>query len=363
MRVFRIRGGEIPPLFYHSKIILHSQKVSIGEKILIDIGEVVMGPATIVSSTTQEAVIQMDPDFNYFYDTDEDEVWISDMKSILMPYEYYESVTGNIFLDGFLRAATSDEHGIIFVEITDSLTGLVDYFSKAMDEANITHHKIGNAFVIDDVQVIEQIFDEWCPRLPPKYVIGYLCSFLLRTKLYSHRNPKYSKYTFILGSGYESEVSTDDFFEMNSKGQHIMYSLFGIMDPLSSLIDSIDGLDVDLDLDMNSTVPDGCKVGPDIYQQLVKMMFKYGGYYPEYKINSDYVIVRSNKYDDNKKVKITFSDDDFESNYLIKYTSEDLLLYEMTEQGPVHPQSLFYNSVFDFGAEMSSYFHILFNRL
>lgn len=362
MRVFRIRGGELPILFNRSKIALHGQKINNGDKLIVDMGEVVFGPVTVTDHTTQYAVIQLDDDFNYYYDTDADEIEISSLTSILMPYEYYESVTGNIFLDGFLRAAYIDNNGFILVDISDTLPGLVKYFSEAMDCAGIPYQKIENAFVIEDSQIVSRVFDNWMIRLPPKYAVGYLCSFILATKLYTHDNPEYNRYQFVLSGEYEAEVSTDDFFTMASKGQHVLYSLFGSMDPLRYLIDEIDD-EEDMDQITNLTIDKKYGIGQAVYQKLSVMIFDYGGYCPEYTDDGSAIIVRKNKYDDEEKIKIGFSDNSIDSDYVLRYEDGNLLLSKMDDGKLTHTHSLFYSNIFNFGTEMSSYFEILFKKL
>ncbi len=237
-----LRSSATPSATYYNCHIEtgENSKCPVGDRILFDDGDVIAGPFKIVGAETHRLVVTADDDYAIYERMDADEADLEDLTPI---FELeYEPVTSSIFLDGFLGAAYQDVSGIVRVDIESSLNGLIDYYVNLMDENGIEYRLTENGFIFPNPSVIQEVFARQRDVMPPKYVIGFISSFIIKSRVRINRNPRYERYVFILPAAedYYGGIAPKGMYYYSLRGQCALFSIFGSFEPLAHYIDSIE---------------------------------------------------------------------------------------------------------------------------
>lgn len=364
MRVVKLFNKDAYDLEVRCKLMLHSQKVSEGEVLLIDRGDCLMGPMKVIESHSPYAVLVAESDFNYYHHIDGNDLDLKQLESVFMPEEYYVPVTGNITLDGFLRSAYYDNKGLLHVDLSVKYNSLSGYFEELMNDSGIVYHKTLDGFLIDDDKVVEAVFNSCGPCMPIRYVVGYLASFIALAKISQSSNPKLARYQFSLVDGYmEDDVIIPGFFENSRRGQKLLYSFFASMDPFPMLIDEMEsGYESEEIIFERPKLSFRKEALPDV----IRLMFYYSGYSPVMlETQPPSMTVRFNASDE--KSTVCFIDEDCDEplpcDYVIRDSVDGVQIGKAGGPGPISYTWLFNNPWFSFGREMSSYFEIIIGKL
>ena len=364
MRVLKVLEKERYALELRCKLMLHAQRVDVDERILIDRGDCILGPMRIVEARSQYAAVLADEGFNYFRHIDGNDLEPDALEPIFMPEEYYESTTGNIYLDGFLRASYYDKKNLLHADISTKYCSLVKFYGSALDECGITFHQVKDGFIVDDDKAVESVFESYGPCMPIRYIIGYISSFIALARISQNSNPKYARYQFSLIDEYlEDDVIIPRFFENSMKGQRQLFSYFGSMDPLVSLIDEVDTEEnIDSDAKDSPTISFRKETLPEI----IRLMFYYSGHSPIIRdAEVQLLSVRESALSDDRKIVCLIDNDDIPCpcDYAIRDTGTTVEIGKVSGKVCKYFVGLFNNPWFDFGREMSNYFEIMIKKL
>ena len=364
MRVLKVLDKDRYDLDIRCKLKLHSRKVGIGETLLLDIGDYLIGPMQVLESYSQYAVVVATDDFNYYHHRDGDNQELDSLDPVFMPEEYYESVTGSIYLDGFLRAAYYDRKGLLRVDFSVKYRSILEYFGTEMNDAGVSFHQISDGFLIDDDKVVEEIFSSCGPCMPVRYIIGYLASFIGLARVSQNSNPKPARYQFSLIEDYlEDDVVLPGFFENSQKGQKQLFSFFGSMGPISSLVD-----EVNAEYESEDFVVERPSISfrKETLFEIIRTMFYYAGYSP-IELSSYPSVMTVVRVPSMERETICFIDKAVSEpphcDYIIRDTGDSVEIGTAGDGGSPVFVGLFYNPWFNFGKEMSDYFEIIIKKL
>lgn len=344
-------------------------KCPIGERILFDDGDVVVGPLKVVGGETHKIVVTADDDYAVYERTDADEIELEELEPIIRLD--YTPITNSIFLDGFLGAAYADDSGIIRVDIDPSLTGLKNYYIDLMNDNGIEYRSTEDGFVFPDPTVIEAIFEKQSDSMPPKYVIGFLSSFIVKSRIRINRNPRYEKYMFVLPAAeeYYEGMAPKGLYYYSLRGQCALFSIFGSFEPLAHYIDSIEPV-ADEPIFVDTIHMDDIfrEVAPDLIIKSLSLT----GCNPRPLGNDGsiaYCGVTVKDGDKSRTVVLAIAMDEKEPkngcNYVIRFEGRKPILFDLSENGMenhvVH--DLFYHPAFNYSKELRDYLQIIFNKM
>ncbi len=344
-------------------------KFQIGERILFDDGDVITGPYRIVGYDTRRLVVTADDDYTIYERVGLDEVDLDDLVPIVELD--YEPVTSSIFLDGFLGAAYQDDSGIVRVDIQSSLDGLKDYYINLMNENGIEYRLTEEGFVFPDSSVIQEVFSRRRDLMPPKYVIGFISSFIVRSKIRINRNPRYEKYMFSLPAAedFYGGVAPEGLYYNMQRGHRALFSIFGSFEPLAYYIDSIDSntdepifgetihiddvfLEVAPELIIKSFALTGCNprpLGVDGPVTYCNVTLKNGDY-----LRSAVIAIATAEAKLREKI-----------DYRVFFEGRKPKIYNLarTEGKKNVAEDLFYHPAFNYSKELRDYLQIIFNKM
>lgn len=344
-------------------------KYSIGDRVLYDDGNVIVGPLKVVGEETHKIVVTADDDYAIYERTDLDEAEPNDLEPISL--QEYFPVTSSIFLDGFLGAAYQDNAGIVRVDIDPSLPGLKDYYVQLMNTDGIEYRLTNDGFVFPDTSIIQDVFARQQDFMPPKYVIGFMSSFIVKTRVRINRNPRYERYMFPLPAAeeYYGGMAPGGLYYYSLRGQCALFSIFGSFEPLAHLIDSVESASNDqLFIEGNHFDDIFLKVAPKL---LVKS-FNLIGCDPR-PLGAEgpiaYYRVNITENDQPRSAIISISTDGSEPtqkcDFSIRFNGRKPMLcnlYSKSEKKPAM-QDLFYSPLFNYSKELRDYLQILFNKM
>ena len=366
-----LRSASSPSATYYNCHIETGErtKCPIGERVLFDDGDFIVGPLKVVGEETHKIVVTADDDYAVYERVETDEIELEDLEPIVTLD--YVPVTGNIFLDGFLGAAYGDDSGIVRVDIDPSLTGLKDYYTALMNENGIEYRLTADGFVFPDPSVVEAVFNRQGDMMPPKYVIGFLSSFIVKTRIRINRNPRYEKYMFILPAAeeYYGEMAPKGLYYYSLRGQCAMFSIFGSFEPLAHYIDTIEPV-ADEPIFGNTIHMEDLfrEVAPDL---IIKSL-SFTGCNPR-PLGIDgpitYFSVTVKDGDQTRTLVIAISMDGKEPrdgcDYVIRFDDRRPKLYDLSKKGlenhVVH--DLFYHPPFNYSKELRDYLQIILNKM
>lgn len=369
MRV--LRSSAAPSATYYNCHIESGErtKYPIGERILFDDGDVIVGPLKVVGEETHRIVVTADDDYAVYERVDADEIELEEMEPIVGLE--YTPVTSSIFLDGFLGAAFEDDSGIIRVDIDPSLTGLKEYYTALLNENGIEYRLIEDGFVFPDPSVIEAVFDCQGEIMPPKYVVGFLSSFIIKSRIRINRNPRYEKYMFVLPAveEYYEGMAPEGLYYYSSRGQCAMFSIFGSFEPLAHYIDSIEPVTDEPIFRETIHIDDLFK---EVAPNLIFKSLSLTGCNPR-PLGIDesitYCNVTVNDGDNTRTVVLAIAMDEKEPkdncDYVIRFKDRKPMLFDQSEDGRRNHAvyDLFYHPVFNYSKELRDYMQIIFNKM
>ncbi len=363
-------SASLTDLYYNCHIETGERtKYPVGERVLFDDGNVIIGPLRVVGEETHKIVISADDDYTVYERVDADEVELRDLRPIIRLD--YLPVTNNIFLDGFLGAAYEDPSGIIKVDIDSSLIGLKEYYTGLMDENGIEYRIIEDGFIFPDSSIIKAVFDRQGDVMPPKYVIGFMSSFIVKSRIRVNHNPRYEKYMFILPATeeYYREMAPEGLYYKSLRGQYALFSIFGSFEPLAHYIDSLESISeepifkdtIHMDEMFKDVVPDiiikslsftGCnprplgKDGPITY---CNVTVEDGG-----QPRSIVLAIIMNEKDPKEGC-----------DYAIRFEGRKPRLFDLSENkvGNRAVCDFFYHPAFNYSKELRDYLQIIFNKM
>ena len=369
MRIFR--SSAAPSATYYNCHIESGErtKCPIGERILFDDGDVIVGPLKVVGEETHKIVVTADDDYAVYERVDVDEIELGELEPIVGLE--YNPVTNSIFLDGFLGAAYGDDSGIVRVDIDPSLTGLKEYYAALLNENGIEYRLIEDGFVFPDPSVIEAVFDRQGEIMPPKYVVGFLSSFIVKSRIRINRNPRYERYMFILPAAeeYYEGMAPKGLYYYSLRGQCAMFSIFGSFEPLAHYIDSIEPVADEPIFGEAIHMDDLFK---EVAPNLIIKSLSLTGCNPRPLGNDGsitYCSVTVKNGENTRMVVLAIAMDEKEPkdgcDYLIRFEDRKPMLFDLSEEGMknhvVH--DLFYHPVFNYSKELRDYLQIILNKM
>lgn len=367
MRIVRSQGAS-SATYYNCHIETGNRSnYQIGERILFDDGKIIIGPLRIVGKDTHKIVVTADDDYAAYVRIDATEAELVNLEPIT-PLDY-EPVTNSIFLDGFLGASYQDNSGIVRVDIDLSMKGLKEYYIGLLNENNIEYRITEDGFVFPNISIIQSVFERQKDLMPPKYVIGFISSFIVKSKVRINRNPRYERYMFILPSAedYYDNLAPKGLYYISLRGQCALFSLFGSFEPLARYIDSIElGADESLFAEEIHYESIFREVAPE----LIVKSFTLSGL--NLRItgrdkSATYLNVTIKENEQPRSVSIAVCSDDGLSikgcDYVVRFEGRKPVLYDLSERRNLVGTDLFYHPAFNYSKELRDYLQIIFNKM
>ena len=366
-----VRSLAVPSATYYNCHIETGDRLtlSIGERILFDDGDVIVGPLRIVGEETHKIVVTAEDDYAIYERTNADEAELTDL-DLITPLDY-EPVTSSIFLDGFLGAAYQDNSGIVRVDIGRSMQGLKDYYTNLMDENGIEYRITEDGFVFPDPSIIQAVFEKQGDLMPPKYSVGFLSSFIVKSRVRINRNPRYERYMFILPAAeeyYEGMAPKGLYYE-SLRGQCAVFSIFGSFEPLAHYIDTIEAR---ADEPLFAEAIHYESIFREVAPELIIKSFTLSGLNPRIISRDDsatYLNVTITENEQPRSVSVAVCcGDSFPADrcdYMVRFEGRKPMLYDLSEEGKENhaADNLFYHPAFNYSNELRDYLQIIFNKM
>lgn len=369
MRILRSQAAP-SATYYNCHIETGNRSIfSIGQRILFDDGNVIVGPLKIVGEETHKIVVTADDDYAIYERIDADNAELADLDQITIPD--YKTVTTSIYLDGFLGAAYQDNSGIVRVDIDPSMGGLKDYYVKLMNENGIEYRITEDGFVFPDPSVVQAVFERQEDLMPPKYVIGFMSSFIVKSRVRVNRNPRYARHMFILPSAeeYYEGMAPNGLYYYSLRGQCALFSIFGSFEPLAYYIDSIE---TSADEPLFTEVIHYEDIFREVAPELIIKSFTFSGLNPRI-IRRDgsttYLNISLEKNNPPRSVSVALSFDKLlpadDCDYMVCFEGRKPVLFDLSEKGGENhvAADLFYNPAFNYSKELRDYLQIIFNKM
>lgn len=339
----------------------------IGERFLIEDGEIITGPFKIIDMVNRNLVFIVDDDFCLFEWADREDAEPEDLTPLIDMD--YEPVTSNIFLDGFLGASYIDDSGILRVDIDDNMQPLKEYYSGLMDQNNIDYTPVSGGFIFSDQTVIEKIFNRQRDIMPPKYTVGFLSSFVTIVRIYENHHPRYARYgyTLMLDSSLYEHLAIKNIYWRDFKSSKRMISTFGGFEPFRYCADAIS--DDENDEVFTETIHREDVFRETMYLLTVKIVSQTGCS-PRILGVSGGVGRFSVRDRDGNEYVISVINEDYsgklpECTHTIRYEKREPFIYEVKEGEIIRNTggSLFIHPLFDFGPELSDFVKIILKKM
>ena len=368
MRILRTQAS-LSAAYYNCHIETGYRTFSIEKRVLFDDGNVIVGPLKIIKEETRKIVVTADDDYAIYKRIDADSAELVDLEQITL--QDYETVTSSIFLDGFLSAAYQDNSGIVRVDIDPSMQGLKNYYTKLMNENGIEYRITEDGFVFPDSSIVQAVFEKQENLMPPKYVIGFMSSFIVKSKVRINSNPRYARYIFILhpAEEYYEGLAPSGMYYYSLRGQRALFSIFGSFEPLAQYIDCID-------TSFNEPVFTEAIHYDDIFREvapeLIIKSFALSGLNPRIIRRDDSMIYLKLSFKENNQpysILLAVSSDNlipaYDCDYMVRFEDRKPLLYDISENGKENNnvENLLYHPAFNFSKELRDYLQIIFNKM
>ena len=363
MKVLPSNEKDIMRLTRSSRLKLYDVKTRPGDIVLVGTKRYLMGPMRVLEASSQEAVLAALQGFNYFEPVDAEDAEVEDLSPLLVPDSCYSPVTGNIFLDGFLGASYLDGRGMLRVDLSRSCSGLWSYFKEQMDECGVQYREIKDGFAILDEDIVERILSSYHPGMPVSYLIGYVCSFVASVRVEVNRNPLYARYSFALFSNFESENNqVPEGIVVGVSKNTLLGSFFGEFPPLKQEIES-QNEDDDFPVLQSSSI----SILPEVFPEVVRLMFYYAGYVPMVQSENPYIlsVLRERLSEERCTVQVSNGAHPTENvDFIVSLDGRNMVI-SCAGMGKVGESRRYFTSSgwFDFGKEMSEYVSILLRSL
>lgn len=340
---------------------------SIGERFLMEDGETVAGPFKIIEMKNRHIVFLADDDFCVFEWVGKDNAEIEELTP-LIDMEY-EPVTSNIFLDGFLGASYIDDSGILRVELSDEMQPLKEYFGKLMDENNVDYIPVSGGFIFTDSAIIEKIFDRQKDIMPPKYVVGFLSSFITLSRVNVNHHPRYARhyYALLQDNTFYEHIALKNIYWRDFKSSKRMFPIFGSFEPLRYYADAIS--DEEKDEVFSESIHNEDIFRKSMYRLTVKILSQTGCN-PRIVGESDGVGRFTVKDKGGVEHMIAVINDDYsgklpDCSQLIRYEKREPFIYDV-KSGEIDVKtgtSVFLSPLFDFGPELRDFVMIILKKM
>lgn len=369
MKIIRAAGRPFAVYFNCYIETGERSQLEMGERILYDDGNVIIGPLKIVGEETHRIVVTADDDYTIYRRIEADEAELNELDPIFSLD--YAPVTSSIFLDGFLSAAYVDEDQIFRIDISPQFQATKTYYSELMDENGIEFRTTEEGFIILDPSVIEEIFDRQRANMPPKYIVGYLISFMAGARIRNNRHPRYERYMFTLIPGaeeYYQEMAPRGAFYNYLGAATAVFSLFGSFEPLARYIDSV-AVDKEEPVFTESIHLDW--VFREAAPKMVVKSFSLTGRNPRPQGTEgsvSYWRLTLNEKGEIRDADVAIDTGNSEigrkCDYLVRFKDRAAVIYEITEDGRmVSPINLLFHPAFCYSTELREYLQIVFNRM
>lgn len=339
----------------------------IGERFMIEDGEITIGPFKIIDMARRNLVFVADDDFCVFEWTDREEAEPEDLVPLIDMG--YELVTSNIFLDGFLGASYMDDSGILRVDIDDNMQPLKDYYSGLMDQNDIDYVPVSGGFIFFDQTVIKKVYGRQRDIMPPKYTIGFLSSFITVARIYENHHPRYARYgyTLIQDSSLYEHLAMKDIYWCDFKSSKKMISTFGGFEPFRYCADAMSNEESD---EVFTEAVHNEEIFREAMYLLTVKIISQTGCSPRILGVSDGVGRLAVRDKDGLEYLIAVINEDYsgklpECTHVIRYEKREPFIYGVKEGEIVGEvgSSLFIHPLFDFGPELSDFVKIILRKM
>ena len=363
MKVLSSSEADVMRLIKSSRLKLHDIKVNSGDSVLVGTEKYLMGPMKVLEASSQDAVLLAVQGFNYFKPAGVDDADLDDLSPLLIPDSCYCSVTGNIFLDGFLGASYIDGRGMLRVDLSRSCSGLWGYFKNQMDACGVQYREIKDGFAILDESMVEGVFESIRPNMPVSYFIGYACSFVMLVRVEAYRNPQYARFSFTLDSNFEAfNNQIPEGIVVGGNKNNFLGSFFGEFPPLKQEIESRIEED-DAPVHQSSAM----SLLPEVLPDVVRLLFHYAGYAPTVQSENPYVLSVLKERLSEERCTVQVSDGTLPAgdvDFVVSLDDRDMTI-SCQGAGEYGKTQCNFNSCdqFDFGKEMGEYFTMLLRSL
>ena len=322
----------------------------------------------IIGFETHTIVVVADDDYNIYYRIEKNEVELSELDPIINLD--YTPVTSSVYLDGFLSAAYLDDSNILRIDLSDRMKALKEYYSNLMDENDIEYRSVQNGFIITDPTIVEEVFAKQNGIMPPKYVIGFLSSFILFSKIRVNRNPRTARLNYILVREEDlyNGLAPTGIYYLNQRNQCSMFDIFGSFEPLAYYENSI--AEEDAKEIFHKSIHDE-SIFIESAPLLLYKLFTYVGSNPVDIETTDGSTCFEITIKQNNELKKAFVSIMPETNeidpkyaYAIKFSEREPYLHNVSD-GTINTKgySLYLGEIFSISNELRDYFQIIFKKL